>query len=205
MYAPAPTARKPHQPGPTPTWGQRLAPPRHGGRWPGAWEKGRAFGYGRRREVADKAVGGRWRVLGPDVPARAVVAKVAGDRKRFTRVTTATDLSGLQVVEMFCARFREEDGFRDLKQRLGWGECRAWTRNPIERTTQAVLLTMTALRLLPFEWQVRVGDEWWLHPPWHPRQARPGVRDVGRLLWEHRDGIQRCLADWLDNEGKVGG
>jgi hypothetical protein len=28
-------------------------------------------------------------------------------------------LTGLQVVELFCARYRQEDGFRDLKQRLG--------------------------------------------------------------------------------------
>ena len=34
------------------------------------------------------------------------------------------------MVELFCARFRQEDGFRDLKQRLGWEECRAWTTQP---------------------------------------------------------------------------
>ena len=76
-----------------------------------------------------------WRVLGPEVPVKAVVAEVAGYSKRFTLVTSALDLTGLQVVELFCARFRQEDGFRDLKQRLGWEECRAWTKNPIVRTT----------------------------------------------------------------------
>jgi limonene-1,2-epoxide hydrolase len=58
-------------------------------------------------------------------------------------VTSATGLSGLPVVELFCARFRQEDGFRALKQRLGWEECRAWTKNPIERTTQALFVTLT--------------------------------------------------------------
>ena len=43
-----------------------------------------------------------------------------------------------------------EDGFRDLKQRLGWEECRAWTANPIQRTSQAQWVTMSLLRLLQF-------------------------------------------------------
>jgi hypothetical protein len=62
-------------------------------------------------------------------------------------VSSATELSGLQLVELFCARFRQEDGFRDLKQRLDWEECRAWTRDSIERTTQAQWVTMSLLRL----------------------------------------------------------
>ena len=86
------------------------------------------------------------------------------------------------MVEIFCARFRQEDAFRDLKQRLGWEECRAWTRNPIERTTQAVLTTLTALRLLQLELQEEEGDDWWLHPPWNPHKSRPSVLDMERLL-----------------------
>jgi hypothetical protein len=143
-------------------------------------------------------------VLGHDVPVKAVVATVEGYRKRFTLVSSATDLSGLHLVELFCARFRQEDAFRDLKQRLGWEECRAWTRNPIERTTQALFVTMTALRLLQEALQQAQGDDWWLHPPWNPHKTRPSVLDVERLLRQHRAGIQRCLADWLASEGKVG-
>jgi hypothetical protein len=127
-----------------------------------------------------------------------------GYRKRFTLVSSATDLSGLQMVEIFCARFRQEDAFRDLKQRLGWEECRAWTRNPIERTTQAVLVTMTALRLLQFELQQQRGDDWWLHPPWNPRKTRPSVLDVERLLRQHQEESQQGLANWLENEGMAG-
>ena len=48
----------------------------------------------------------------------------------------------------FCAWFRQEDGFRDLKQRLGWEECRAWTRLPIEPTTQALFVALGLLRRL---------------------------------------------------------
>ena len=77
-----------------------------------------------------------WRVLGWEVPVKAIVAYVEGYKQRFTLVTSAVELTGLQMVELFTGRFRQEDGFRDLKQRLGWEECRAWTANPIQRTSQ---------------------------------------------------------------------
>jgi hypothetical protein len=199
-----PAGRRPGQRGAAPKWGKRLPPPRQGGHWPGAWRTGTAFIYGRLRQVQYKEVLGLWRVLGHDVVVKAVVALVEGYRKRFTLVTSAIDLSGLDVVGIFCARFRQEDAFRDLKQRLGWEECRAWTRNPIERTTQAVLVTMTALRLLQLELQRARGDDWWLHPPWNPHKARPSVRDVERLMRQHREQLQQGLAEWLDNEGMAG-
>ena len=204
LHALPPPTRRPGQRGATRKWGKRLPPPRQGGRWPGAWQEGRAFLYGRVRVVRYKEVVCLWRVLGHDAPVKAVVAAVEGYRRRFTLVSSATELSGLQMVEVFAARFRQEDAFRDLKQRLGWEECRAWTRQPIERTTQALLATMTALRLLQLELQQQRGDDWWLHPPWNPHKSRPSVRDVERLLWQHREGIRRGLADWLDRERKTG-
>lgn len=189
---PEPT-RPPGRRGPKPKWGRRLPPPRQGGRWPGKWQTGRAWIYGRWREVHWKEVICLWRVLGHDVPVKAVVAKVEGYRKRFTLVSSACDLTGLQLLEIFAARFREEDGFRDLKQRLGWEECRAWTKNPIVRTTQLQLLAMTLLRLLPFRLEEAEGDSWWFHPPWNKRKTRPSVLDLERLLWQHRREIPQLL------------
>jgi hypothetical protein len=203
LYELPPAGRKRGQKGATPKWGKRLPPPRQGGRWRGAWQTGTAFVYGRRREVRYKEVPCLWRVLGHDVVVKAVVAAVEGYRKRFTLVTSALDLTGLQALEIFCARFRQEDAFRDLKQRLGWEEGRAWTRNPIERTTQAVLTAMTAMRLLQLELQEKWGDGWWLHPPWNPHKTRPSVLDVERLLRQHAEGLRQGLADWLDNAGNA--
>jgi hypothetical protein len=180
--------------GPKRKWGRRLPPPRQGGRWPGRWQEGKAFVYGRQRQVRWKEVVCLWRVLGHDVKVKAVVAKVEGYCKRFTLVTSARELSGLQVVELFCARFRQEDGFRDLKQRLGWEECRAWTKQPILRTTQAQLLSMTLLRLLQFRLEEAEGDAWWFHPPWNPRKTRPSVLDLERLLGQQRSEIQQLLS-----------
>src|SRR4030095_16727201 len=137
------------------------------------------------------------------VPVKAVVAKVAGYKKRFMLVTSAVPLTGLQMVELFAARFRQEDGFRDLKQRLGWEECRAWTRRPIERTAQAQWVTMSLLRLLQFGLDAAGVPDWWSPPPWDKKKDRPSVLDVERLLRRHRAEIQRFLSEWLGDEGEA--
>ena len=40
--------------------------------------------------------------------------------------------------------------------------------------------------------------------PWNARKTRPSVLDVERLLRQHRLGIQRCLAAWLEKGEKAG-
>jgi DDE superfamily endonuclease len=181
-------------------WGRKLAPPRQGGRWAGPWHQGPAFLYGWRRKVRWKEVICRWRVSGHDVPVKAVVAQVEGYRQRFTLVTSAVELTGLQMVELFAARFRQEDGFRDLKQRLGWEECRAWTKNPIERTSQAQWVTLSLLRLAQFHLEAAGEVDWWFRPPWNKKKDRPSVLDVERLLRRHRPEILQFLSEWLGDE-----
>ena len=189
--------------GPKPKWGRRLAPPRQGGRWKAKWQLGTAFVYGRRRTIRWKEIVCLWHVLGWEVPVKAIVAEVEGYKKRFTLVTSAVDLTGLQMVELFAARFRQEDGFRDLKQRLGWEECRAWTANPIERTSQAQWVTMSLLRLLQFRLEASGELDWWFRPPWNKDKDRPSVLDAERLMRRHRAEIQRLLSEWLGDEGKT--
>jgi hypothetical protein len=162
-----------------------------------------AFVYGRQRKVRWKEIVCLWWVSGHQVPVKAVVAKVEGYKKRFTLVTSAVELTGLQMVELFAARFRQEDGFRDLKQRLGWEECRAWTRNPIERTSQAQWVTMSLLRLAQFRLESAGEVDWWFRPPWNRRKDRPSVLDVERLFRRHRTAIQQLLSNWLGTEGNV--
>src|SRR6516165_6452649 len=195
-----PVQVRPGRRGPKPKWGRPLPPPRQGGRWPGPWHEGVAFVYGRVRRVCWKEVVCLWRVLGHEVPVKAVVAEVEGYKKRFTLVTSAVDLTGLEMVELFAARFRQEDGFRDLKQRLGWEECRAWTRNPIERTSQAQWVAMSLLRLLQFRLEASGEQDWWYRPPWHKDKDRPSVLDAERLMRRHRAEIQRLLSEWLGDE-----
>jgi hypothetical protein len=203
LYAVPPAERPKGKRGPMPKWGKKLPPPRRGGRWTRSWQVGYAFLYGRRRRVQWKEVVCLWRVSGHDVLVKAVVARVEGYKKRFTLVSSATELSGLQMVELFCARFRQEDGFRDLKQRLGWEECRAWTRNPIERTSQAQWVTMSLLRLLQFRLDEAGVPDWWAPPPWDRKKDRPSVLDVERLLRRHGPEIRQLLSEWLGDEEKV--
>ena len=198
LYAPLPERHRSN-----PKWGRRLPPPRQGGRWTRHWHEGTGFIYGRRRKVRYKEIACVWRVSGPDVPVKAVVARVEGYKKRFTLVTSATELTGLQLVELFAARFRQEDGFRDLKQRLGWEECRAWTRNPIMRTSQAQWVTMSLLRLAQFRLEAEGEVDWWFRPPWDPKKDRPSVLDVERLFRRHRPEIQQHLSDWPGGEGEA--
>jgi hypothetical protein len=174
-------------------WGRPLPPPRQGGRWRAAWRTGTAWIYGRRRQVRWKELLCQWRVTGHDVIVKAVVAEVEGYRKRFALVSSATHLTGLQLVELFAARFRQEDGFRDLKQRLGWEECRAWTKQPIVRTSQAEFLALTLLRLLQSRLEEAEGDGWWYHPPWNKHKTRPSVLDSQRLLRQQPSGLSELL------------
>ena len=195
------------QRGRPPKWGKPLPPPRQGGWWPGKWQEGKAFIYGRKRRVRWKEVLCQWRVSGPDVPVKVVVAEVEGYSERFCLVTSALRLTGLQMVELFAARFRQEDGFRDLKQRLGWEECRAWTKLPIERTTQVLFCALSLMRLLQFglDEKGKETEGWWQAPPWNPRKDRPSVLDVERLFRKHAGEIRQLLSSWLTESEKSAG
>ena len=171
--------------------------------WKAKWQVGTAFVYGRQRTIRWKEIICLWRVLGWEVPVKVIVASVEGYKERFTLVTSAVELTGLQMVELFTARFRQEDGFRDLKQRLGWEECRAWTANPIQRTSQAQWVTMSLLRLLQFRLEACGEVGWWFRPPWNKKKDRPSVLDAERLMRRHREQIQRFLSKWARNEGNT--
>jgi hypothetical protein len=203
LYALPPKERPKGKRGPMPVWGKKLPPPRQGGRWAGPWHVGFAFVYGRPRKIRWKEVVCLWRALGHEVPVKAIVAYVEGYTKRFALVTSVLALTGLQMVELFAARFRQEDGFRDLKQRLGWEECRAWTQNPIERTSQAQWVTLSLLRLAQFHLESAGEVDWWFRPPWNKDKDRPSVLDLERLMRRHRGEIQRFLSEWLGNEEKT--
>jgi DDE superfamily endonuclease len=203
LFALPPAERPAGSRGPKPKWGRRLEPPCRGGRWKVEWRTGSAFVYGRERTIRWKEVVCLWRVLGWGAPVKAIVAEVEGYKKRFTLVTSATELTGLQMVELFAARFRQEDGFRDLKQRLGWEECRAWTANPIERTSQAQWVTMSLLRLLQFRLEASGEVDWWFRPPWHRDKDRPSVLDAERLMRRHAAEIRHLLSEWLGDEGET--
>jgi hypothetical protein len=106
LYALPPEKQPKGKRGRKPRWGQKLPPPRQGGCWSGTWHTEIVFLYGQQRKVRWKEMVCLWRVLGHEVPVKVVVAKVQGYSKRFTLVSSAVALGGVQLVELFAARFR---------------------------------------------------------------------------------------------------
>jgi len=175
-------------------WGRRMAAPQHHEQWDTRWRRGKAWIYGRVRRIRYKQVKCQWSVSGSGEQVHAFVFEVEGYDKPWFLVTTALDLSGEQVVEAFAARFRQEDGFRDHKQRLGMEECRAWTKEPVLRTFQVQMTAMTLLRLMQFRLDAAWGEgSYWLKPQWNRRKQHPSILDLRRLWWRNRAGFSKLL------------
>jgi len=177
-----------------PQWGARVAAPPHQVYGPVTWQASRAWGDGRGRRFQDTPLRCRWAVSGPQLPGPAFVVPRAGDATPWLLVATALDLSAPQVVTVWAARFRQEDGCRDHTHRLGMEECRAWTTEPILRTCQLPLVALTRLRLLQARWTHAWGQSsWWLTPAWNPRQGQAAILDLRRLFWRYRAAFAQVL------------
>lgn len=180
-------------------WGRRLPAPETHDQWEATWKHGRTYIYGRHRRFTYKQLDCFWSVTGPTVPVRVFVFEVEGYSDPWYLVTTALDLSPAQVVAAFAARFRQEDGFRDHKQRLGMEECRAWTKEPILRTFRVQMVAQTMLRLLQLELDADCGPAtWWKPPEWNPKKQHPSILDLRRLLWYHRQEFSQFLIELED-------
>ena len=175
-------------------WGRRMAAPKNYQQWDAPWQTGRAFAYGRMRKFRYKRVLCQWAVSGPDNLVHAYVFEVEGYKKPWFTISSALTMSASQVVAVVAARYRQEDGFRDHKQRLGMEECRAWTKEPILRTFQIQMIAMTLLRLTQFCLDEVWGEEtWWHRPEWNRRKNHPSVLDLRRLFWHHRGRFSKFL------------
>jgi DDE superfamily endonuclease len=184
-----------------PVWGARMAAPQHHVYWPVSWQRSRAWVYGRLRTFQYKQLRCRWAVSGPGLPVHVLVVTRAGYVEPWFLVTSALDLSAAQVVEVWTARFRQEDGFRDHKQHLGMEECRAWTKAPILRTFQVQLVALTLLRLLQAHLdQAWRPDTWWFKPAWNPRKRHVSLLDLRRLFWRYRTEFSQFLGNLEDLE-----
>jgi DDE superfamily endonuclease len=177
-------------------WGRRLPAPQKHAQWDALWKKGQAYIYGRQRKFEYKHLACFWSVSGPDKPVHVFVFQVEGYKEPWYIVTTALDLSAAQVIEVFAARYRQEDGFRDHKQRLGMEECRAWTKQPILRTFRVQMVAQTMLRLLQFQLDADCGPAtWWSPPDWNRKKKHPSILDLRRLLWRQRDHFSQFLVE----------
>jgi hypothetical protein len=175
-------------------WGERMASPQNHEQWDVEWKSGRAYIYGRMRKFRYKRVECQWSVSGPKHLVYAYVFEADGYRDPWFVVTSSAKLSPAQVVAVQAARFRQEDGFRDHKQRLGMEECRAWTKEPVLRTFQVQMVAQSLLRLMQFRLDSTLGENaWWSPPPWNPKKSRPSILDLRRLFQSHRSEFSQLL------------
>jgi hypothetical protein len=96
-------------------------------------------------------------------------------------------------VEVFAAPYRQEDRFRDHKQRLGMEECRAWTKAPILRTCRVQMGAQTMLRLSKFQLDVDCGPA--SPSDWNRKKKHPSILDLRRLLWRQREHSSHFLVE----------
>jgi hypothetical protein len=120
-----PVGARPHAQGRPPAWGPRIAAPQPQVSWPVSWQASPAWVYGRPRHFPYTQFRCRGAVSGPQIPGHVLVIHMAGDAEPWFLSTSALDLSAAHVVEAWAARFRQGDGFRDHKPRLGSEACRA--------------------------------------------------------------------------------
>lgn len=175
-------------------WGRRIAAPQRHEKWDVAWQNGRAYIHGRMRRFRYQRVLCQWAVSGPKHLVHAYVFEVEGYAEPWYVVTSASGLSASQVVTVQAARFRQEDGFRDHKQRLGMEECRAWTKEPVLRTFQVQMVAQSLLRLVQVKLDATWGeDTWWDVPEWNRHKRHPSILDLRRLFWRHRRRFSQLL------------
>jgi hypothetical protein len=194
LYHPLETPKKNPQGGRPRKWGRRMAAPQNHEKWEVDWQSGRGFIYGRTRTFRYKRVLCQWAVSGPEHLVYAWVFDVDGYEEPWYSVSSALDLSPSQTVSTVAARYRQEDGFRDHKQRLGMEECRAWTKEPVLRTFQVQMLVQSLLRLIQFRLDDKLGQRgWWSPPEWNPNKKHPSILDLRRLFWRHRERFSKFL------------
>ena len=194
LYQPLEDVKKNSKGGRPRKWGRRLPAPQEHAQWNVRWQKGRTYMYGRLREFRYKRLRCCWSVSGPQQLMDAYVFEVSGYDKLWSTITSAGDLSAAQVLSANAGRFRQEDGFRDHKQRLGMEECRAWTKEPILRTFQVQMLALTLLRLMQFRLDATCGARWRPAPPWNLKKRHASILDLRRLFWKHRTRFSQLLS-----------
>jgi hypothetical protein len=181
LYEPPP-ARQPGQMGRPRKWGTRVPAPKDANLWPCRWREGEALVYGKMRRIRYKKLHCQWHPAGADGRVHAFAFEVEGYEKPWYLVTSDLRLEPEQVVELYAARFAQEDAHRDLKQHLGLGAGQGRLKDVVLRTFQLRLLSMTLLRVLGAALDLAHGDAWWTKPPWYRHKRRGSVRDIKRVL-----------------------
>jgi len=181
LYEPPAPRNEGHR-GRPPKWGKRLPAPKDADRWPGPWCDGRARVYGKRRHIRYKEVVCQWHPAGSQGRVHAFVFQIEGYKKPWYLVTSDLGLNAEQVVELYAARFSQEDAHRDLKQHMGLAAGQGRLKSVVLRTFQLRLAAMTLLRALGQRLNLAEGEAWWAKPPWYRQKRRGSLRDLKRVI-----------------------
>jgi hypothetical protein len=175
-------------------WGKRLASPKDHAKWPVPWQNGRAYVSGPVCSFRYKRLRCCRSVRGPTQIMHAYLFELPGYDKLWSTITSTGDLLPGQALSANPGRYRQEDGFRNPKQRLGMEQCRAWTKERILRTFRVQMIAQTLLRLMQFRLDAARGAAWRPAPPWSPRKRHASILDLRRLFWKHRRRFSQVLA-----------
>lgn len=176
-------------------WGERLPAPQDAGKWPGEWKKIEADMYGKKRSVRFKKLLCQWHPAGAEARVHVFAFKVEGYENPWYLVTSDLGLSARQVLEIYAARFAQEDAHRQLKQQLGQGTEQGRRKNVVLRSFQLRLLALTLVHLMRKKLNESEG-QWWPKPPWYRQKARGSIRDVLRMMRRARAEFSQL--DWRD-------
>lgn len=198
-----PPARTAGQKGRPRKWGRRLPAPGDADRWPGKWQEGKALVYGKSRKMRYKKVLCQWHPAGAKARVHGFAFQIEGYQKPWYLVTSDLRLTAPEVVELYAARFTQEDAHRDLKQHVGLGVCQGRLKSVVLRTFQLRLAAMMMLRLLQQRLDARQSEAWWPKAPWYRQKQRGSLRDVKRLLGQSREHFSQLPWDRLTFEKPV--
>ena len=199
-----PPPRRPGKNGRPRKWGKRLAAPAEAENWPSKWQKTTAVIYGKKRPVLYKKVYCQWAPAGDKARVNAFAFKIQGYKNPWYLVCSDLDLCPEDVMEIYAARFCQEDAHRDLKQLCGFGTGQGRLKNVVIRTMQLRLIEMTLLRILSTQLGQIQEERWWPKPPWYRQKKRGSLRDVKHLLKEALRDFSRFDLE-SSNIGKVDG
>jgi hypothetical protein len=135
----------------------------------------------------------QWHPAGPEVRVHAFAFQVEGYEDPWYLVTSDLALTASEVLEIYAARFAQEDAHRELKQQLGLGTEQGRRKNVVLRSFQLRVAELTLLQLARQKMNQTDG-KWWPRPPWYAQKKRGSVRDVRRVICRAREHFSQL--DW---------
>jgi hypothetical protein len=192
IYDLPPARRRPGRPGPHPTNGKRLPPPRQmAARRKKGWKRITVMKQGREVQRLVLGVTCLWYHVCKDTPIRLVLVRdPTGRQKDDFFFCTDSGVPDPQIVQRYYDRWGVEEAILEGKQHMGFESTRGWCSKTVHRQAPLAMVLTTLVKA----WYSRCAAvEPSLLPeatPWYPAKTRPSFLDMlsalRRVLWPHR-------------------